>query len=77
MLIAKAKKTMAKQKKIKVECEDCGAFSISFSGKMVIECCPFCGDSVNVILDEAPILKDFDSLDSFEDEYYGDEDLDD
>lgn len=66
---------MAKQKKIKVDCELCGAFTVLYSGKKELECCPFCGDSVTILADQAPLLVDFESLDEFEEEeYYNEED---
>lgn len=61
---------MAKQKKIKVDCELCGTFTILYSGKKEVECCPFCGDSISVLSGDAPLLNDFDSLDEFNEEDY-------
>lgn len=63
---------MAKKKTVSVECDSCGIFKISFSGKKSVEVCPFCSDPVETHDDEHPLLNSLEALDNIRD--YEDED---
>lgn len=64
---------MAKQKKAKISCDDCGSSIVNYTGKKIVQCCPFCGEPVLVSDTARPLLNDFDSLDNFNDEEYYEE----
>ena len=68
----------SKKKKVAIECDQCQTSAkIEFSKKgSSVQCCPFCGEEVDIIQPEdRPLLNNFDDLDEFdESEYYGDED---
>ena len=68
-----------KQTKCSLECDSCEMkFTVSYTGRGTVECCPFCGEPVTVTQDELPLLNDFEQLDDYEDDLgYDDEDYED
>lgn len=69
---------MMKKLKKELECYECELkFTLQYKSKKTPQCCPFCGEGVHVV-EERPLLKDFDELDDFDDVDYfqDDEDFD-
>jgi predicted RNA-binding Zn-ribbon protein involved in translation (DUF1610 family) len=67
----------SKKKKSKIECDHCGGVCIIEikTKKLSIQCCPFCGEAVQVRDDDnRPLLNNFDDLDNFDERnYYADD----
>lgn len=64
---------MTKKKKVQILCDNCGnECVVYYTGKQLIECCPFCGEPATAIYPGNPLLNTFDKLEE-DDEY---EDLD-
>ena len=66
-----------KKNKKELECYVCELkFTLQYKGKRIPQCCPFCGEGIDVV-EDAPVLMGFDEYDAFDDQkYFDDEDND-